>query len=686
MNAYTTGRITPHLMISQLYGYIFCMIISGALLGQPLYGGALYLCGRAVVEIVLVNGKKERQYIPGYGRRAGVFLSVVLVLISLALSGIYPARIENPSIWIVFAVTMLCLCADYAVIWCIGRFRERNEGTRFLTARSLTALVLPTVILFVILGYNLGWRKGFLLTAVFLICTLIRAWALIRAAEGAEGNAPRPPAEDGEKDIRSVRMVRSFGWLSLLMITAVEMTLSVMFALLAAETENLLPVVAIGIGCSIAGMEAGSLLLRKSRNEKDPVGLFIFGTVLWLAGIVLCGFILRRKAHGIEEIYLCLALASAGGALCLHGLRKTEEFLPEVARLTETDLSGYGHYRSANIRFSALLGDVLALILLCFSGPLTGKPFLFGTGKDIRFQPVMLLPVAAVILGTLLSVVYFPVSARYYRKLKWFRELGREGENNPALESQLKRVVTGPYHQPLVSSFLIRIVRRVYRFTVKNPEKIEPDPRNPLVFICNHGEIHGPIACKLFIPVPVRSWSINRMMFDRKKVEAYIYENTFSQIDAIPGFVQKFAAWFFGGLSVTVMRQLEAIPVYRDEPARLRETLRDSVEALESGDNLLIFPEMPKDRYAERGIREISPGYVMLALAYWRRTKKRMRFLPMYADKETKTLTFGDIITYNPEEPFSSEQQRILAETDRQINALAGTEPETTTAEKEGEA
>ena len=43
MNAYTAGRLTPQLIISQLYGYIFCMIISGALLGQPLYGGALYL-------------------------------------------------------------------------------------------------------------------------------------------------------------------------------------------------------------------------------------------------------------------------------------------------------------------------------------------------------------------------------------------------------------------------------------------------------------------------------------------------------------------------------------------------------------------------------------------------------------------------------------------------------------------
>lgn len=681
MNAYTAGRLTPQLIISQLYGYIFCMIISGALLGQPLYGGALYLCGRAVVEIVLVNEKKERQYIPGYARRAGMVLSAVLVLISLALSGIYPARIENPSIWIVFAVTMLCLCADCAVIWCAGRFAERNGGTRFLTTRSLAALTLPIVILFVILGYNLGWRKGFLLTAVFLICALARAWALIRSAEPGGTDEPRTRAETDGNDIRSVRMVRSFGWLSLLMITAVEMTLSVMFALLATETENLLPVVAVGIGCSIAGMETGGILLKKSRNEKDPVWLFGSGTVLWLAGIVLCGFILRRKAHGIEEIYLCLALASSGGALCLHGLRKTEEFLPEIARLTDKRFpGGYGPYRKAYFRFSALLGDVLALILLCFSGPLTGRPFLFGAGESIRFRPVMMLPVAAIILGTLLSVVYLPISARYYRKLKWFRELGRDGENNPALESQLTRVVTGPYRQPLVSSFLIRLVRRVYRFTVKNPEKIEEDPRNPLVFICNHGEIHGPIACKLFIPVQVRSWSINRMMFDRKKVEAYIYENTFSKISTIPGFLRKFAAWFFGGLSVTVMRQLEAIPVYRDEPARLRETLRDSVEALESGDNLLIFPEMPKDRYAERGIKEISPGYVMLALAYWRKTKKRLRFLPVYADREARTLAFGDIITYNPEEPFSSEQQRILAETDRQINGLAGTEPELTTA------
>ena len=46
-----------------------------------------------------------------------------------------------------------------------------------------------------------------------------------------------------------------------------------------------------------------------------------------------------------------------------------------------------------------------------------------------------------------------------------------------------------------------------------------------------------------------------------------------------------------GTLSVTLMNQVEAIPVYRDQPAKLRDTIRQSVSAMEAGDNLLIFPE-----------------------------------------------------------------------------------------------
>ena len=64
----------------------------------------------------------------------------------------------------------------------------------------------------------------------------------------------------------------------------------------------------------------------------------------------------------------------------------------------------------------------------------------------------------------------------------------------------------------------------------------------------------------------------------------------------------------------------------------------------------------------------------MLADIYWKRKKKRLRILPMYADKLRRTVTFGNIIVFNPDIPLKTEQERIVTETLRQIREMAGTQ------------
>ena len=130
----------------------------------------------------------------------------------------------------------------------------------------------------------------------------------------------------------------------------------------------------------------------------------------------------------------------------------------------------------------------------------------------------------------------------------------------------------------------------------------------------------------------------------------------------------RMAAW----LSVNVMGQLECIPVYRDSPMKLRETFRLSMDAMEAGDNLLIFPENPENKYPNEGIGELSPGFVMLADIYWKKKRKRLRMLPMYADKRRKKITFGRIIEFDPENNLKDETERIIRETTGQIRTMAG--------------
>ena len=51
--------------ITQLYGYIYCMILSSMLTDMPIFGGVLYLCGKAVIVFSGIIGKDRRFTLSG---------------------------------------------------------------------------------------------------------------------------------------------------------------------------------------------------------------------------------------------------------------------------------------------------------------------------------------------------------------------------------------------------------------------------------------------------------------------------------------------------------------------------------------------------------------------------------------------------------------------------------------------
>ena len=63
----------------------------------------------------------------------------------------------------------------------------------------------------------------------------------------------------------------------------------------------------------------------------------------------------------------------------------------------------------------------------------------------------------------------------------------------------------------------------------------------------------------------------------------------------------------------------------------------------------------------------------MLAEAWWKKSGKRLRMLPVFANRKERTFTFGDEIVYQPENGFASEQERILKEAYNQLLFLSGT-------------
>ena len=687
-NRQTRERSILSATVSQLYGYIYCMLVSNALLGMPMYGGCLYLCGRAVRVFSFAYGRRNRRYLPAYARKWGILLLAVLTVMAVSLTAVYPTTIENPRIWLMFAMVLLSLLADGSVELYTRVLRKNENPSARSTVLFVLAQALWGVLACTVLLASLDLLTGITLTCGFVIWLALQFYAERQLLTADGGPAEEP--EEGEADISSLQAYRSFEWIGLLLMMALELTLTVLYALLAAGREEMLPAVAVGLVCNVCAAEAGILFLRRTerKSQKDPTYMLCAGLVLWLGGVLICIRLLTLAETELSLSGICagLCLCSAGGAVSLTGLSRIERLLPDLAVLTGRKFpEQYRQIRRVNWEFARLLGDVLALlalIIICFSTE-RDVPKTFAEALT-RFRPMLFVPLATVVVCAFVSVLNFPFSSRYIGKMRQLLQLQETGRENSALRRQVEHMATGHYRQPYLTRFIILILKPSYRHKLVHADHIVEEEGNPLVFLSNHGEFYGPIVCRLFIPVPVRPWTISTMMTDQQEITKYVYENTFSRLKA-PGFVQRLLARFIGWLSMTVMHQIEAIPVYRDQPMKLRDTVRQSVDALEAGDNLLIFPEVTDQKYVQKGIGELSPGFVMLATAYWRRTGKKLRIMPVYANKEERTITFGEVLEFRPEVPFPEEQARICREAREQILRMAGCEEDPAAGEEKEE-
>lgn len=218
--------------------------------------------------------------------------------------------------------------------------------------------------------------------------------------------------------------------------------------------------------------------------------------------------------------------------------------------------------------------------------------------------------------------------------------------------------------KPLLFRLIVRIVRRLTpKYTVCGVEKL---PEESCVIVGNHCQLYGPIAAELYMPRDSFIWCVGEMM-NRKEVPAYAYE------DFWPG-KRKGLCWFYHMLSHLialpmsyVLTYAHAIPVYHD--TRILTTIRRSIECLNSGADVVIFPESHEPY---NGILwNFHTHFADLARMYYRRTGNAVCFVPMYTAPKLGSIHFGDPVRYNPDAPPDEERERISAAMLEGITALA---------------
>lgn len=195
-------------------------------------------------------------------------------------------------------------------------------------------------------------------------------------------------------------------------------------------------------------------------------------------------------------------------------------------------------------------------------------------------------------------------------------------------------------------------------------------PEDACIIVGNHAQLHGPITAELYLPGEHDTWCAGQMM-ELKEVPAYSFSDFWS---SKPSYIR----WFYRGLSyviapfsVCIFNNARTIPVYRD--TRIVKTFKLTLASLESGKNVVIFPE--HNQPYNHILYDFQDRFIDIAKQYYKRTGKCLAFVPLYNAPYLKTMYLGSPIRYCPEGNPAEERKRIKDALMQQITAMALSAP-----------
>ncbi len=672
--ARTRSAMMSLMSLSNLYAFMYSMLVSNSLVSMPIFGGALFMSGQSASVFFRGYTEESRTYISLSARWLAPVMLTILLLSNFFLLMIYPITLENPAVWILFAIVLGITMRGTLCRRIMRRYvNDRLTKKQFLLFTGICHAV-PAIVVALLLTWSVESLPAWQMFGGFLLSAVLEAYSLWKDREQLHQYEPQPNLEDALRSLsQGLKKVNAFNRYELfhnLILMALQVTLVMAYSFIGTSAQEILTCMLLSLVCTLAARELTDFILTHTkRQDPDPAYLLLVGLCCWLYGLILFSQQLAGNLRYISA-YLSLAMCSAGASISTTCLAGMERDMYRVAQFgSGEDLSKYPVIRNAVREAAVLLGQMLALLLLTFLCLVNVNDFNLPRDADslIRsFRPILVVPALLLVFGAMLSVLKFPLTKRHFKKLRRFLQLQTEGEENVPMKKQLETVVIRRHPRRFGIKIIMFFLRPLYYHKLKGRENVPANADGKLIFVCNHGELYGPVVTNLYIPFSFRPWTISDMMDNLENVTEYCYKFTFKRQKWLPEKLKMPLSRMLAPLFIWTMHSIESIPVYRHKPRELMTTFRLSVEAMQAEDNLLIFPEDPdapslgKPGYLRRGIGEFFSGFAMLAPLYYSKTGKKAIFVPVYASQDKRVITFGKCIEYDPENQPTEEKMRIV--------------------------
>ena len=658
--------------LNTLYHYMYCMMVSSAFSMTPVIGGALFMSGRVSGELMR-RAAGGRRRLPRGLRIADMTLLVFMLLCNLTLLAIYPFIFRSFAIWGNFAVVQLIILRNAFARRLVARRMRKTISGRGMVWLMILLEALPLFIVAIIYFHYMSIAAAWQMTGGLILGALLEGYGLWREKEQIASGS-EVSRTDGSaagimaRELQDIRAYHVFERFHSLILVALQITLVIVYTFVGLTSRELFTGMVIAVGLTLFLRELTDILLRRVKNRRPAAThLLLIGLFLWIYGLVL---FYRGLGHAPHVFFsnLSLSLSMSGVTVSITCLAELEHQMFSVARFgLKNQIAGYEQVRVDRTEMAVMMGQMIALVMLTvLCAPWIRQLDVTGIQALLQgFRPLMILPSMLLLLGAFVSVLRFPINSRYFQKLKRFLTLREEGGDNSALKAQLDEVVVKRHKNRIVVKMIITLLRPLYYHKVRGKENVTGHEEGTMILVCNHGELYGPVVANLYVPISFRPWTLSSMM-DRETIVEHMYIGTMMRQKWIPERLKKPLIRLFCPLLLWIFKSIQSIPVHRNAPEKLIQTFRITVEAMQAGDNILLFPEIAESAalgekgYAAEGVGKLYTGFAMLGRAYYAKTRKQAIFIPIYASKRTRTLLIGRGIVYDPDRPVNEEKHRIV--------------------------
>lgn len=161
----------------------------------------------------------------------------------------------------------------------------------------------------------------------------------------------------------------------------------------------------------------------------------------------------------------------------------------------------------------------------------------------------------------------------------------------------------------------------------------------PSIIVCNHVALKGPIMYELYLPVFNAKWGAGEMLGNYKSRYNYMRNVFLMQKLGVGKAKATIRAIFAAMFSRPLYVGMKVLPTWHD--SRLFKTVSRSIDILNDGTSVLIFPENSDEGYKDV-LTEFHAGFVTLSECYYKKTGKELPVYPVYYHHKGRVMLVGE--------------------------------------------